>query len=264
MEIRPLDGWEELRRCEELQREVWGERFSELAPASLQKIAAGLGGVTSGAFTDGGELVGFVFGLTGPTADGLLHWSHMLAVLPDHRGRGLGLRLKRHQRDLLLERGVTRARWSFDPLVARNAHFNLNRLGAEVVEYVPNMYGETDSELHRGLGTDRFVVEWDLAADAAGDGDRPAQTGDAAAAGVADALGAPDALETATETPPLVRVSIPSDVHRLRDSDPESAAERRERTRGAFLSRLERGYRVVGFVPGEAEGHYLLARERER
>lgn len=236
MEIRPLEEWDEYRRCEELQREVWGREFSELAPASLQKIAAGLGGVASGAFTEAGEMVGFVFGLTGPAEDGLLHWSHMLAVRPEHRGRGLGFRLKLHQRDLLLERGVSRARWSYDPLVAANAHFNLNRLGVEVVDYVSDMYGDTGSELHRGLGTDRFVVEWDLERGSA----PPART------------------ERPAEASGAERVAIPADVFALREDEPEAAAGWRRRTRRAFRSLLAAGHEVVGFEPGEEEGHYLL------
>ena len=276
MEIRPLRGWEEYRHCEELQRSVWGEDFSELAPASLQKIAAGLGGVASGAFDEGDELVGFVFGLTGPSEGHLLHWSHMLAVLPGYRDRGLGLRLKLHQRDLLLELGVATARWSYDPLVARNAHFNLNRLDARVVEYVTDMYGETGSELHRGLGTDRFVVEWDLEAHAeaertggessTGTAPRSLRGADGVDdAGATDGAGgdepprAPAALEAVGERPPLLRVPIPSDVHELRERNPDEASAWRERTRRAFLSRLETGYRVAAFVPGGERGHYLLA-----
>src|SRR5437667_12360654 len=92
-----------------------------------------------------------------------MHWSHMLAVRERARDAGLGIRLKLYQRELLLKNGVDTARWTFDPLVAKNAHINLNRLGAVVVEHVENMYGESNSTLHAGLGTDRFVVEWRLA-----------------------------------------------------------------------------------------------------
>lgn len=223
---------------------MWGPGFSELAPASLQKIAAGLGGVASGAFTEAGDLVGFVFGLTGPSEGRLLHWSHMLAVLTSHRGRGIGLGLKLHQRELLRDRGVEVARWSFDPLVARNAHFNLNRLGARVVEYVRDMYGETGSDLHRGLGTDRLVVEWDLTAPLPGE----------------------EAAGPSGDPPPgaeLERITVPADVMAVRDRDPAEAAEWRERTREGLFSRLRSGWRVAAFVPGEEHGHYLLARDRE-
>jgi len=86
----------------------------------------------------------------------------MLAVR-ETRGHRLGVKLKLYQRELLLQQGVDTARWSFDPLVAKNAHINLNRLGAVVVEHVENMYGDSNSTLHAGLGTDRFVAEWRLA-----------------------------------------------------------------------------------------------------
>lgn len=256
MEIRPLDSWEEYRACERLQREVWGSDFREIAPASLLKVARRLGGVASGAFPegdgpgdgpgDGGQgLAGFVFGLTGFEDGRRVHWSHMLAVRKDRRGEGIGRRLKEHQRRQLLDRDVSLVYWTFDPLVATNAHFNLNRLGVRVVDYVPQMYGETESKLHRGIGTDRFVAAWDLEAyepsAAAVPGQRPRHS-------------------SAEEAPPVVRIDIPADILEVRRRDPEEAARWRERTRRAFLSRLGSGYRVTGFVPGPERGHYLLTR----
>lgn len=270
VETRPLRSWEEYRAAEDLQREVWGEDFSELAPASLLKIGQRLGGVSSGAFHPEEGLVGFVFGLTGLEDGEPVHWSHMLAVRAGFRGRGLGLRLKEHQRELLLSRGVRTVYWTFDPLVARNAHFNLNRLGARVVDYVPRMYGETGSPLHQGLDTDRFLVEWELEAyDPGAPSAAPTEGAprtDAGEAGDLPAGQAPPAemdlaREDGPSTPPAVRVEIPSDIHAVREEDPEEAARWRERTRQAFVARLEGGYRVAGFVPGPERGFYLLVRQ---
>lgn len=275
MEIRPLEAWDELTACEALQREVWGEGFGDVIPASLLKVVREIEGVVSGAFEPEDGLVGFVFGLTG-TRDGRpVHWSHMLAVREGYRGRGLGRRLKEHQRRLLLEAGIGEALWTFDPLVARNAHFNLNRLGARVVDYAPQMYGRTGSRLHEGLGTDRFVVAWDLEAydpeerdDAAGRprppagrpraAGGPARSPDGLPVGGASDAGAFPRADDGGDLPPVVRVEIPSDVHAVRDEDPDEAARWRERTREAFLSGLDAGYRITGFVPGPDRGFYVL------
>ena len=132
--IRPLGGRAEREACVALQERVWGDAFADRVPASVLMIALETGGVASGAFLDG-RLVGFVFGITGLREGRPIHWSDMLAVAPEHRGEGIGHRLKLHQRALLLERGVETVRWTFDPLEARNAHINLRRLGAVAGEY---------------------------------------------------------------------------------------------------------------------------------
>lgn len=269
MEIRPMESWEEFRACERLQREVWGSEFREIAPASLLKVSRRLGGVVTGAFPDGdGELTGFVFGLTGLEEGRPVHWSHMLAVREGRRGEGIGRRLKEHQRRELLELGVGTVYWTFDPLVAGNAHFNLNRLGVRVEEYVPQMYGDTESDLHRGIGTDRFVVAWDLEAyrppaRSAGEETPEVEGGPAGedpSAAVPDPSAVPGEAEMG-EAPPVLRIDIPSDILAVRRRDPEEARRWRERTRGAFVSRLGSGYEVTGFVPGPERGHYLLTRE---
>jgi len=88
----------------------------------------------------------------------VVHWSHALGVRESARNLGIGRQLKDYQRAELARLGIRSMYWTFDPLIAKNAHFNLNRLGARVVEYVPDMYGTTKSPLHHGLATDRFVV----------------------------------------------------------------------------------------------------------
>src|SRR5213080_165617 len=164
LHMRHLSTHEDFVACVALQEDTWGAAFSERVPAAILKVSQRLGGITAGAFDAQDRLLGFVFGMTGVENGRLVHWSDMLAVRPELRDHGIGRRLKEFQRDTLLERGVGLVYWTFDPLVARNAHLNFNRLGVRVLEYVIDMYGsDTDSALHRGLGTDRFIVAWDIA-----------------------------------------------------------------------------------------------------
>jgi predicted GNAT superfamily acetyltransferase len=158
--VRPLETAADLRACVAVQREIWGGEFDETVPPSLILAALRVGAVALGAFEEDDRLVGFVFGLTGVRGGEAVHWSHMLGVLPGMRDRSVGRRLKQLQRAEVARRGVARMYWTFDPLQARNAHLNLNVLGARVVEYVPEMYGDSRSPLHRAVGTDRMIVEW--------------------------------------------------------------------------------------------------------
>ncbi|MDX1493800.1 MAG: hypothetical protein R3253_07075 [Longimicrobiales bacterium] len=159
-EIRPFESTADYRACVDLQEATWGDGFSERVSPAILKVSQILGGVAAGAYDDGGALVGFVFGLTGVRDGRMVHWSDMLAVRPGLRDSGLGRRLKAYQREDLLSRGIDTMYWTFDPLQSRNAHLNITRLGAVVREYRVNMYGESDSPLHRGIGTDRFVALW--------------------------------------------------------------------------------------------------------
>ncbi len=159
--IRALESRHDYDACVRLQRETWGQDFRDVVPATILMVSQRVGGVAAGAF-DGQQLLGFVFGVSGVRDDERAHWSDMLAVRPEARGRGVGRRLKCYQREKLLQHGIETAFWSYDPLVAPNAHFNLNQLGAVPMEYVADMYGDTGSALHRGLETDRLVVRWSL------------------------------------------------------------------------------------------------------
>src|SRR5687768_15021118 len=160
--VRALRSHDEYVACVRLQGDTWGEQFSDGVPASILLVGQKIGGVTAGAFA-ADELVGFVFGLTGIRDGRLVHWSDMLAVRPEYQNHGIGQRLKQYQREAVRALGVELMHWTFDPLVARNAHLNLNRLGADASEYVVDMYGaHTGSALH-ATGTDRFIVSWAVA-----------------------------------------------------------------------------------------------------
>ena len=156
--VRPVATRAECQACVALQREIWGPGHDDAVPASILQVVAKVGGIVAGAFTTDGELVGFVFGLPAFVDGATAHWSHILGVRESARNGGVGRLLKEYQRAELARRGIPRMYWTFDPLVAKNAHLNLNLLGAHVVEYVRDMYGTTNSPLHNGLATDRLVV----------------------------------------------------------------------------------------------------------
>jgi chorismate synthase len=262
--IRPLTTTAELAACVALQRDTWGAGFSETVPPSLLRIAQRIGGVALGAFDSGGSLIGFVFGLTGVQGGEIVHWSDMLAVRPEARRLGIGRRLKAEQRTVARAAGATTVLWSFDPLVARNAHINLNRLGATVVEYVPDMYGTTDSALHGGLPTDRFIVSWPL--DDAVVARRLAHLATKVdSPGWADAPvlnDMPDPTPAAVRFLPRVRVRVPGDLERVIAAGADAAARWRQATRRSFTAALASGYRVEGIRLGTDGGDacYLLAR----
>jgi predicted GNAT superfamily acetyltransferase len=158
--IRRLETLEEFQSCVDLQIDVWGAGFTDVVPASILQVASHIEGLILGAFADA-TLIGFVFGLTGLKGGEVVHWSHMLGVRAQTRGMGIGRQLKEAQRAELARRGIAREFWTFDPLQARNAHLNVNRLGVRVIDYTVNMYGTTGSPLHLGIATDRFIVELD-------------------------------------------------------------------------------------------------------
>jgi predicted GNAT superfamily acetyltransferase len=161
--IRPLASLADYRTCAALQLEIWGEQFDGAVSAALLQVATYVGGLAIGAFAPGDELIGFVFGLTGVDAGKIVHWSHVLGVRTSLRNAGIGRLLKEYQRVELARRHIGEMYWTFDPLIAKNAHLNLNVLGARVVRYAPDMYGHTGSPLHHGLATDRLVVVCDTA-----------------------------------------------------------------------------------------------------
>jgi chorismate synthase len=271
VEIRSLSSPDDYDQCVQLQRGIWGETFTEVVPPTMLKITQKVGGIAVGAFRPGGDIVGFVYGVSGMRDGRPAHWSHMLAVTADFEGQGLGTKLKQYQRERLLELGIEVAFWSYDPLVARNAHLNLNRLGGRAVEYVVDMYGsDTRSALHSGLGTDRFVVEWELRdplVDRALSGAVPEEPipGTEAPTVASHSRGG-RILPTEGILPelPAVRVEVPEDIQLVKSKSPELGIKWRTTTRRAFLWYLGRHYRVVGFFRDKntARCFYILSHER--
>ena len=276
--VRPLESLADYRAAVRLQKDTWGSEFSELVPLTILKVSRILGGVASGAFSPDGVLAGFVFGMTGVRGGQLVHWSDMLAVRPEARDEGLGTLLKHHQRDAVMALGVRAMHWTFDPLQARNAHLNVTRLGAVLRDYEVNIYGDSDSPLHRGIGTDRFIVTWELGSpqvvERIEDPQRtPAPLPTATvllgaslddlgrAAPVwegADVLGGRLKASTAFDTHEPVSVAIPSRIGVVMERAPKLALSWRRATRRAIQACLEAGYEVTGFLRGDETSKYLF------
>jgi predicted GNAT superfamily acetyltransferase len=264
--IRELSSLADYDACVALQDDTWGHGFSERVPGAILRVSQKIGGVAAGAFDANGRMLGFVFGMTGLQHGQPVHWSDMLAVRPEARGLGLGELLKAHQRDVVLPLGVHTMLWTADPLVARNAHFNINHLGAFPGEYVENMYGEhTGSVLHGAMPTDRFVYHWALDAQVAVSTRSGRAEPEDAALPLAIAIepdGTPLAIPTADAT--AVRVTIPHDLSAVQATSLDRARAWRIAVRAAITARFAQGLMVTRFVRGHDDNlpYYVLSATR--
>jgi predicted GNAT superfamily acetyltransferase len=269
VEIRLLKDYPEFKQCERIQRAVWGTPgISPEVMAIMQK----LGGAVLGAFVEG-RLAGFLCAFLARRNGQIVHWSQMMAVASQFRGRGLGLRLKLAHRKLALQQGIRSICWTYDPLQSANARLNLAKLGARVEQYIVDCYGHFPSIIESGLPSDRFVVNWRI-------GTREVQ----------QRLAGKNARRVATSLPiinatainvqgllenrkidlelrePRLLVEIPHDAGRMRRKSLPLAGRWRLDTRKIFLRYLAQGYRVVDFLTAAQDGDrryfYVLRRSR--
>jgi predicted GNAT superfamily acetyltransferase len=236
--IRKCIKLEEFQACVELQREVWGEADLEIEPTTMFVVALLTGGQVLGAF-DGQKLVGYTLAVVGVREGGPYLHSHQTGVLAEYRDRGVGRMLKLFQREEALSRGIRLIEWTFDPLELKNAHFNLNRLGAICRQYIPNLYGVTTSPLHRGLATDRLVAEWylDSARVAAAIGNQMGETENAPAA-----------------------VEVPSTLDQWKVQDCAKMQGVQSRICKEFTDWFARGYAAVAVQKRSSGTAYILVR----
>lgn len=244
--IRNCAGFDEFEACVQLQIETWGYDDSDVIPRKAFLVGQKIGGQVIGAFDsdlpgappEGGpnSLVGFAMSLPGVKTGNeipkpYLH-SHMLAVRPAYRNRGLGGQLKLQQRLEALSRGIRHMEWTFDPLEIKNAHLNIHKLGAIVRCYHVNFYGVSSSRLQGGLPTDRLVAEWHL--------DAPRVKG--------ILEGRPRASFTIQE-----RIQVPASIYawKASEQDRERAAAVQLENRRKFQHAFSQGLAVLGFVRDE-------------
>ncbi|GAB1513463.1 GNAT family N-acetyltransferase [Actinophytocola sp. KF-1] len=248
--VRELTTIDEFTAVCGLFQEIWRpDPASPLVTTELLRALTKAGNYLAGAF-DAGGLVGACVGFFGAPADGTMH-SHIAGVSVRAEGRSVGYALKLHQRAWALRRGVTEIAWTFDPLVARNAWFNLGKLGARATEYLPNFYGGMHDVVNGGDDTDRLLVRWNLH-------HRGGFTGVPGHAVVALGRTADGAPETGVTVGEALLVAVPPDIAGMRAADPPRAREWRVAVRDVLGGLLADGWRIAGF---DRAGWYVVTRE---
>jgi predicted GNAT superfamily acetyltransferase len=270
-EVRRLVDVAEYRQLERVQQAVWGFVDADTVPLHTLVAVGTHGGLVLGAFDaerpDDRRLVGMAFGFDGRDDRGVKHHSHQLGVEPDVAGVGLGRRLKWAQRGEVLRGGVERITWTFDPLMAMNAWFNVRVLGAVCERYRVDVYGQIRDVLNAGLATDRLVVDWWLSSPRVvrrGRGEVPPPRFDGAGAqelvdvevDPASGLRVPRGWRAPTAA--RARLEIPADLQTLKARHPELADAWRQVTREAFLAAFDAGLVVTDVERRDGRVAYLL------
>jgi predicted GNAT superfamily acetyltransferase len=278
--IRALKDAAEFQQCEDLQRRVWGMEDLSVVPLHLLLTAQKNGGLVLGAFDERGAMVGFVFGFLGMTDQGQVkHCSHMAGVLPQYQGQQIGYRLKLAQREHVLAQGLDLATWTYDPLEGSNASLNIGKLGVICRTYLPDVYGDTGIQLHLGLPTDRFEVEWWVGSRRVQE--RLESRHDKLTLGKALEMGAERANRTEFDGRGLLGserddrapgaeallIEIPADFQAIKSADMGLAREWRAQTREIFKDYFHAGYTVTEFISEvqakQRRNFYLLQRDFE-
>jgi len=233
---------EELSKCVQLQRDVFALPEIEISPVRHFIVTKNAGGFTLGAFV-ADELIGFVLSVPAFLRGEKAFYSHMTAVKKEFQSYGIGSKLKWAQREKSLEYGVKFIKWTFQPVQARNAFFNLAKLGAIIRHYEPNFYGTDYSTSHEtggnlGLDSDRLFAEWQLTSEKV------------------EKLSKGEIFE---ETSEIVRkVEIPNNWNELVKNDLQKAIAEQNRIKDEFQTAFAEGLTVRGFERSETNPKYLL------
>ncbi|MEO8573938.1 MAG: GNAT family N-acetyltransferase [Pyrinomonadaceae bacterium] len=240
IEIRECSTLDQLAACVDLQRQVFALPEIEISPVRHFVVTKNAGGFALGAFS-GNELVGFVLSVPAFMRGEKAFYSHMTAVRDDFQGSGVGARLKWAQRDRALVDGVKFIKWTFEPVKARNAFFNLEKLGAIVTEYEDNFYGtdySTSQDQKIGLASDRLFAVWHLESEKV------------------DALAAGKSFCDVGQ--PAMRIEIPANWSELITEGAEKALDAQLRVREGFHTAFAKGFVGRRFLRDATSPCYLL------
>jgi predicted GNAT superfamily acetyltransferase len=244
IQIRECTTIDEFDSCIRLQREVFGLPELEISPRRHLIVSRQAGGWTLGAFV-AQRLAGFVHNMAAVHDNKIFGYSHMMAVAVEYQNKGVGAQLKWSQRERALNEGRDFIKWTWDPMQARNAYFNLNRLGVTVRGYAANFYGTdyvtsptSQGTPPPGIDSDRLFAEWHL---------RSARV-----------------LKLAEDAAPLVdqpvaqTIQIPTDWPGLCKRDPRAARQEQLRVRVEFQNAFAGDLVCAGFARSTDQPRYLL------
>jgi predicted GNAT superfamily acetyltransferase len=230
IEIRTVSDIADLNRVGEVLQQVWGTS-SPLVTLELARAIDYSGGYVAAAFAPSGSMVGASVGILARHGDAPALHSHVTGLLPAARHAGSGRAMKLHQRSWAAACGIDTITWTFDPLVRRNAWFNIAVLGADVEAYLPSFYGEMSDAINAGDDSDRLLVVWSV--------DAPV----------------PDRPRDGRGADVVALIPTPEDVVELRRHDREAVVHWRRATRDAILESFDAGHRIVGFT---RNGDYVI------
>jgi predicted GNAT superfamily acetyltransferase len=239
--IRECETVEDFQRCVELQKEAFGLPDIEITPRRHLIVSRQAGGWTLGAFI-GDEMVGFVHHLAAVKGNEIFGYSHMMAVAVRYQNAGIGAKLKWAQREKALQEKRNFIKWTFEPMQARNAHFNLNRLGVVVRSYAVNFYGtdynQPARDMQSGLDSDRLFAEWKL--------DSPR------------VVALSQRQESVIDATPAREIIIVSNWRELQKENPVKAREEQLRVRAEFEEAFSDGLICAAFQRDDERPRYLL------
>jgi predicted GNAT superfamily acetyltransferase len=268
--LRRAESLADYHACQDAQRSAWGLTEDGYVVPIATMVGANLhGGLVLGAFLPDGRAVAMSFAFLGRVDDRICLYSQLTGVIPGQQSLGLGYAIKQLQRDFAIADGLPSIAWAFDPLQARNAHFNLVKLGARARRYVVDMYGARSDEVNNTASSDRLIVEWDVS---------PAPRPGADRADAERFLTYPALIETHVGHPGLVEplgvkrpagadrvlLEVPADVSLLRRENPEMAGRWERAVRDAFIAAFEQGYVAVDFVRDDGSEAVRLGYVLER
>lgn len=263
VQIRRLATLEEVKEMQKVEQKVWG---MTPIPVHQTLTVAKNGGVILGAFMKN-QIIGFNYGFPGYLGGDVYLCSHMTAILPKYRGRGIGERLKRIQKEAARDAGYRKIRWTFDPLESLNAYFNLHKLRASALFFTENMYGNMRNELNeQGLPSDRFTVEWAIA-------EEP-ESSSASLAEIDqdnvlldgrlrdDGLLQPEEKDLNIEGSNVFFAAIPDHFQKMMHHSPKLALSWRQATRNVFQAVMKKSFIAVDFIPDRTRkrGYYQFVK----
>jgi predicted GNAT superfamily acetyltransferase len=258
--IAELSEVDDLRDLAEVFAVVWEHPGEPPISSNILKALSLSGNYVSGGFVDG-KLAGGLVGWFGGVPHDLHMHSHILGVLSGNEAHGLGFELKLHQRRWCLERGVRVIEWTTDPLIRRNAYFNLTKLGARASRYLVNVYGAMTDGINAGEESDRWLITWQLESSSGHEPELEALRREGAVVLSVGDAGEPVGTSSPVSSARVLLCQVPEDIVAVRRSDASLAREWRMALRRALTDSIAAGYAVTGAT---RSGWYVLQRGRAR